>query len=104
MIFGIKNYFAQTIQKDKVQHFVAGALISNYASSMDMYFSENKREAFIVGSSFGIVAGVTKECIDLTGRGNPDMRDFVWTAVGSVVGNMKFVYVFKEPKKEEPQY
>lgn len=61
---------------DKQTHLLAGAAI---AASVALY------TAPLYGLVAGVLAGVAKELYDLTGRGTPDFKDFIATALGATV-------------------
>lgn len=61
---------------DKQAHFFAGAAI---AATVALY------TAPLYGLAIGIAAGAAKELYDRTGRGTPDFKDFLATALGATV-------------------
>jgi len=61
---------------DKKAHFLAGAAI---AASVALYSTP------LIGVSACLIIGAGKELYDMTGRGTPDIWDFIATACGSVV-------------------
>jgi len=61
---------------DKQAHFWAGAAI---AASVTLYAGP------LFGLAACVLAGAGKEVYDATGRGTPDVWDFVATAAGAVV-------------------
>jgi len=61
---------------DKQAHFWAGAAI---AASVTLYAGP------LFGLAACVLAGAAKEVYDATGRGTPDVWDFVATVAGSVV-------------------
>jgi hypothetical protein len=82
--------FAQTttptsplIHVDKVKHFVVGAAISGGAQMIAYQITNDRRKAMLIGFGTGMVAGIAKECYDLTGRGTPDIKDALWTGIGA---------------------
>jgi hypothetical protein len=82
--------FAQTsaqpsslIHTDKVKHFVVGAVVSGGAQMVAYQITENKGQAMLIGFGTGMVAGIAKECYDMTGRGTPDIKDALWTGIGA---------------------
>lgn len=65
------------MQRDKVLHFAAGAVISSATYAL-------------TGSLWGAVlaaalAGAAKEAYDATGRGTVDLWDFIATVAGAAV-------------------
>lgn len=65
------------IALDKQAHFWAGAAI---AASVTLYSGDP-----ISGIGAGVLAGALKEGLDMTGRGTPDFKDFIFTCVGAAV-------------------
>lgn len=61
---------------DKQAHFWAGAAI---AASVALYINP------AYGLVTGVLAGAAKELYDRTGRGTPDFKDFLATALGATV-------------------
>lgn len=64
------------IPYDKKLHFHCGCIISLLIGLYNP----------IYGLSAGIVAGVAKEVYDYYDYGGPDIKDFLATAVGSILG------------------
>ena len=83
------------IQEDKVKHVVAGAFISAFTADAVYYFTDDKKKSVFIGIGVGCLAGLTKELYDTTGRGTPDVKDFVWTCVGASLTSVTLVYHFK---------
>lgn len=61
---------------DKKLHFLCGLLISLL---IGLYSP-------VYGLSAGLTAGVVKEVYDYLDYGGPDIKDFLATAVGSILG------------------
>jgi hypothetical protein len=65
------------IEKDKLQHFMAGFSISIMGGLLiNIWF----------GLLLGILGGLGKEIYDSFGYGCVDFLDFVFTVIGSIVG------------------
>lgn len=62
---------------DKQAHFWAGAAI---AATVSFYTADP-----LLGLVVGVAAGVAKELYDLSGRGVPDIKDLIVTALGATV-------------------
>ena len=64
-------------QPDKQKHFIAGAAISSssYLITKNKYFS--------VG--LGVSIGAGKEILDGYGHGHRDVKDFIFTGLGSTI-------------------
>lgn len=69
---------------DKKLHFIAGLCIS--VVSMLLCFYYNGTTNLWLGLGCGMVAGVAKEVYDYFDYGGPDIKDFLATAVGSILG------------------
>ena len=61
---------------DKKLHLICGLLISLLVGLYDPAY----------GLSAGLTAGVVKEVYDYLDYGGPDIKDFLATAVGSILG------------------
>jgi len=83
------------IKQDKVNHFIAGNLISSNASLITYKITDNKKKAFLVGLGTGVIAGAAKELYDSTGRGTCDFTDFAWTCIGASVSSIVFTITLK---------
>ncbi len=79
------------IQKDKLQHFAVGAGISLFVSETVFQITENRTKSVLIGFGVGSVSGALKEVYDSTGRGTPEMKDFLWTTLGSSLSSLTFV-------------
>lgn len=79
------------IEKDKMQHFVAGATISIGMTELVYMKTHNHLESVVVGVGIGCLAGAAKELYDATGRGCPSARDFWATCLGASVSSLTLV-------------
>ena len=72
--------------RDKALHFGASALIAGgtYALSALWIDGRNGRAGVATGVALG--AGVSKELYDLSGHGDPSLRDLAWDVVGTAFG------------------
>ncbi|MDQ3190847.1 MAG: hypothetical protein M3Q58_04565 [Bacteroidota bacterium] len=103
------NIFAQdrntnsgfTIPRDKQLHLICGAGITTVSYLAVYKITKNKKNAFWLGLSSGILAGIAKETWDATGRGNPEVKDAVATGIGAFVPAISFAILLKNPKKKE---
>jgi len=82
LTFNITN--AQ-ITKDKKLHYTAG-VVSSYIGYETVYkLTKNKKKAVIGGILTSVIAGVLKETIDSTQRGNKfDKHDLLATTLGGI--------------------
>jgi uncharacterized protein YfiM (DUF2279 family) len=87
------NQTIRTYQKDKLIHFSTGVMVSVVCSEIYYKHKKNKKEATLFGMRIGVLAGLTKELYDSTGRGNSNMKDFLWTATGSILPGLSLVIV-----------
>ena len=95
ILFTLKSSFTQTIrtyEKDRLIHFSTGIMVSVVCSEIYYKHKKNKKEAVLFGIGMGILAGLTKEIYDSTGRGNSNMKDFLWTATGSTLPGLSLVF------------
>ena len=65
------------MQRDKVLHFAAGAVISGAA-----YALTGSLWAAVLAAA---LAGAAKEAYDATGRGTVDLMDFIATVAGALI-------------------
>jgi hypothetical protein len=71
------------IQVDKLEHFVAGALVSGTTQLLVYHFTDNRCQSMLIGFGAGLFAGIAKEFYDLKGHGYFSYKDLFWTALGS---------------------
>jgi hypothetical protein len=87
--------FSQTshvIHADKVKHVVIGALFTSSAQALTYKLTDDSERSMLVGLGTGIVAGMFKELYDLTGRGTPSIKDFLWTSAGASLASVSLRY------------
>jgi hypothetical protein len=82
------------IQKDKLEHFSIGAGITLLTTETVFKITKNRRRSIFIGLGAGVVSGAVKELYDNTGRGNQDVKDFLWTSLGSSLSALTFVIKF----------
>ena len=70
------------IPRDKILHFVYGAMICFVAGSVSSLFGFPQYAASI-GLIFGVAAGIVKEVMDLGISGTPEWLDLFATALGA---------------------
>lgn len=76
-IFSKVKDFTKKIPEDKQKHFIAGFTISVFASLFVGY---------LLGFLFALFIGAGKEVYDrVTGKGTPELKDFLFTAFGAIV-------------------
>lgn len=89
------------IQKDKQQHFVAGAFISGMIYTGTYVKTQNRKKAFTSALIAATVAGIAKEALDSREPGNYfDINDAVTTSLGgfAVCGTIK-LFEQKKPRR-----
>jgi putative lipoprotein len=72
--------------RDKALHFSACAVVSAGGYGAAALATDDVRIRLAVGAGSGIAIGAAKEIWDLTGRGDPSMRDLTWDLVGTLTG------------------
>lgn len=82
------------IQKDKLEHFSVGAGITLLTTETVFQITKNKKKSILIGFGVGVVSGAIKELDDTSGRGTPDVKDFIWTTLGSSLSSLTFVVKF----------
>lgn len=71
---------------DKALHFSAGAGLGAGGYTAGALAFDDRWIGVAFGAGLGLVVGASKEAIDATGLGTPSYKDFIWTAVGTVLG------------------
>lgn len=71
---------------DKALHFSAGAGLGAGGYVGGALGFESRWIGVVFGSALGLVAGAAKEGLDAAGLGTPSYKDFVWTALGTMLG------------------
>jgi putative lipoprotein len=91
---------------DKALHFGLSAAISGAAYGFTGAFDERRPVRLAVGAGVGLLAGATKELLDLAGLGHPSWKDFtldvIGTACGVLVAFLLDVFVFTPLLKPAP--
>lgn len=91
------------IAQDKQLHLGVGFIISGGSTLIAKQL--NWKHPMLIGLSIGTLAGIAKECYDLTGRGNPNVADALYTSAGSLIGSSVFsikINICKKKKKSQP--
>ena len=78
------------IQYDKVQHFVAGSVISSTTYWVTRDITKDKKTAFWVGLGSGTLAGVANELFDVSQGYRFDWADLGYTVLGSLTVTLIF--------------
>lgn len=79
------------IQKDKLEHFSVGAGISLITTETVFQITQDRNKSLMIGLGVGVVSGAVKEIYDSTGRGHPEVKDFLWTSLGASLSTITFV-------------
>lgn len=87
-------------QKDKVYHAVAGTALGIGNTVVVYSLTQDYRKSFILGSLLGPVqVGLIKEGLDVIGDGNPEIMDFVATAIPGIAASYITVLINKKHNK-----
>jgi hypothetical protein len=83
------------ITKDKKKHFVLGFLIALVGCFIAYFLLGMKENPIYFGAGLAIFAGLTKEVIwdKKMGKGTPSQMDFLFTAIGAILGGGLFQFV-----------
>ena len=95
----ITSFANAQVQKDKVKHFVAGAVISSVSYAWIYQATHSHKKAFWGGLGVSILAGVVKESIDQYNYGGFDIKDLGATGLGGVTGTVT-IEIFRKKRKE----
>ena len=72
--------------KDKALHFGASGVLAMGGYAVGTALVDSQGGALLIGAAVSITAGVTKECLDLAGLGDPSWKDLAWDGIGTVTG------------------
>jgi hypothetical protein len=80
----------RSVPRDAEQHIAAGVAASMAAAGLFTILAPGRRDgiatAAVAGLAAALAAGAAKEVADSLGLGTPELRDFVGTAAGGLVG------------------
>ncbi|MBX2876431.1 MAG: hypothetical protein KTR30_30205 [Saprospiraceae bacterium] len=84
------------------EHFIAGALFGGATSYLVYQKTNNKWKAWAIGFGASVLAGGIKEAVDpeLLG-GSRNVKDFLYTGLGGMVGASIVFPLNRKKKKEE---
>jgi uncharacterized protein YfiM (DUF2279 family) len=68
---------------DKVRHFFIGTFVQSASFGVLRAARVDKTPAFVAASAFSASVAVGKELRDRGGRGDPSVKDAVWTLAGA---------------------
>ncbi len=71
---------------DKALHFSAGASLGAGGYAVGVLGFDSRWVGVAFGSGLGLGAGAVKETLDAAGLGTPSYKDFIWTAIGTMLG------------------
>ena len=71
---------------DKALHVAAGAGLGGGGYAVGVLGFEERWAGVLFGAGLGLLAGAGKEGLDAAGLGVPSYKDFVWTALGTMLG------------------
>jgi putative lipoprotein len=72
--------------RDKLWHFSASAGLAGAGYALSSPWLEKPGLRYAAGFSFSLSAGIAKELWDLSGHGDPSLRDLTWDVLGAAVG------------------
>jgi uncharacterized protein YfiM (DUF2279 family) len=90
-VFASFGQMSNNMEEDKIKHVIAGAVISVAATELIYTKTKNHTTSVLVGVGVGVLFGFMKEVYDSSGRGNRDVKDFLWTSAGSTLPTISFV-------------
>lgn len=71
------------IAKDKLMHFVVGAIVSAIAFILcASFYDAGKASSIAIGAA--VIAGIAKEVVDAQGYGTPEVMDAIATVMGGI--------------------
>lgn len=71
---------------DKAKHFTISAALAASGYGLSALAIQGPKNRAVVGATFSIGIGYSKEVLDAVGFGTPSWKDFVWDVIGSGVG------------------
>ncbi len=80
---------------DKAAHAVAAGGLAAIGAGVGISCLEDDLARFGIGFGVGVLAGATKELLDLSGAGTPSWRDFAWDVLGSALGAAAVVLIHR---------
>lgn len=71
---------------DKAKHFTISAALAASGYGLSALAIKGPKNRAVMGATFSIGIGYSKEVLDAVGFGTPSWKDFVWDVIGSGVG------------------
>jgi len=71
---------------DKAKHFTISAALAASGYGLSAIVIDDRKNRVVLGATFAIGVGYSKEVLDAVGFGTPSWKDFVWDLLGSGVG------------------
>jgi putative lipoprotein len=71
---------------DKAKHFAVSAALAASGYGLSAIVFDDRKNRVVLGATFAIGVGYSKEVLDAVGFGTPSWKDFVWDVIGSGVG------------------
>ena len=88
-------------EKDKQQHFTAGAIVSTLTYSVVYKRTKNRKKALLYSIASSVVVGTLKELADSRVPGNKfDTRDLLATSYGGISIGVTLNLVTRKKKKK----
>lgn len=71
---------------DKAKHFTVSAALAASGYGLSALVFDSRKHRVVLGATFALGAGYSKEVLDAVGFGTPSWKDFVWDVIGTGVG------------------
>ena len=81
------------MQKDKIQHLVAGFVIAIATYLIVMLLFKSSNDAIYISIFMSALAGYVKERYDISQGRKADWKDFLATVSGGIIATLFIVYL-----------
>ena len=71
---------------DKAKHFTVSAALAASGYGLSAIVFDGRKNRAVLGATFSLGVGYSKEVLDAVGFGTPSWKDFVWDVIGTGVG------------------
>ena len=71
---------------DKAKHFAVSAALAASGYGLSAIVIDGRKNRVVLGATFALGVGYSKEVLDAVGFGTPSWKDFVWDVIGTGVG------------------
>jgi putative lipoprotein len=72
--------------RDKAYHFSISAALAAGGYGVTRSLTDDRSTCLALGGALALTAGAGKELYDLSGRGDPSLRDLTWDVLGTATG------------------